>query len=227
MANKDNINSNKVISAAANKKVTKKYSRKLRRPREGKNGVQGLIGLERFTRFGVKTDKAEIAFFSVEPTNISVLSEANIDAKIHRLMMLLSTIPDLEILALDSCECFDTNKVYVKRRLQTEQNEAVRKLLQADYDFLDEIQVGMSSARQFMFAVRFRREKDEQIFNIINRVDKAISEHGFAARRMSKSDIKRMLALYFGTSISGEEISDIEGSENFDLEKQEVISDEN
>lgn len=42
------------------------------------NSVQGLIGLERFTRFGVKTDKAEIAFFSVEPTNISVLSAVNI-----------------------------------------------------------------------------------------------------------------------------------------------------
>ncbi len=182
------------------------------------NSVQGLIGLERFTRFGVKTDKAEIAFFSVEPTNISVLSAANIDVKIHHLMMLLSTIPDLEILALDSCECFDSNKTYVKKRLQTEQNEAVRKLLQADYDFLDEIQVEMSTARQFMFAVRFRREKDEQIFNTINRVDKAISEHGFAARRMSKSDIKRMLALYFGTSISGDEIPDIEGETEFDLE---------
>ena len=184
-----------------------------------KNSVQGLIGLERFTRFGVKTDKAEIAFFSVEPTNISVLSAANIDVKIHHLMMLLSTIPDLEILALDSCECFDTNKMYVKKRLQTEQNEAVRKLLQADYDFLDEIQVEMSSARLFMFAVRFRREKDEQIFNIINRVDKAISEHGFAAKRMGKSDIKRMLALYFGTSISGEDIPDIEGETEFDLEE--------
>lgn len=148
---------------------------------KNKNSVQGLIGFERFSRFGVKTDKVEIAFFSVEPTNISVLSAANIDVKIHHLMMLLSTIPDFEILALDSCECFDTNKMYVKKRLQTEQNEAVRKLLQADYDFLDEIQVEMSSARQFIFAVRFRREKDEQIFNIINRVDKAISEHGFAA----------------------------------------------
>lgn len=135
---------------------------------KNKNGVQGLIGFERFTRFGVKTDKAEIAFFSVEPTNISVLSAANIDVKIHHLMMLLSTIPDFEILALDSCECFDTNKMYVKKRLQTEQNEAVRKLLQADYDFLDEIQVEMSSARQFMFAVRFRREKDEQIFSTLN-----------------------------------------------------------
>lgn len=190
---------------------------------KNKNGVQGLIGLERFTRFGVKTDKAELAFFSVEPTNISVLSAANIDVKIHHLM---STIPDLEILALDSCECFDSNKNHLRKRLEKEQNEAVRKLLQADYDFLDEIQIEMSTARQFLFAVRFRREKDEQIFNTINRVDKAISEHGFAARRMSKSDIKRMLALYFGTSLSGDDIPDIEGENEFDLEKQEVTVNE-
>ena len=88
---------------------------------KNKNGVQGLIGLERFTRFGVKTDKAELAFFSVEPTNISVLSATNIDVKIHHLMMLLSTIPDLEILALDSCECFDSNKNHLRKRLEKEQ----------------------------------------------------------------------------------------------------------
>ena len=33
-----------------------------------KNGVQDLIGLERFTNYGIKTDKAEIVFFAVEPT---------------------------------------------------------------------------------------------------------------------------------------------------------------
>lgn len=187
------------------------------------NAVQSLIGFERFTRFGVKTDKSELAFFSVEPTNISVLSGANIDVKIRYLMTLLSTVPDLEIIALDSCECFDSNKIYVKEKLEIEENESVRKLLQADHSFLDEIQAEMSSARQFMFAIRFRREKDEQIFNTINRVDKAISEHGFAARRMSKSEIKRMLALYFGTSISGEEISDVEGSENFELGVSENV----
>ena len=87
---------------------------------KNKNSVQGLIGLERFTRFGVKTDKAELAFFSVEPTNISVLSATNIDVKIHHLMMLLSTIPDLEILALDSCECFDSNKNHLRKRLEKE-----------------------------------------------------------------------------------------------------------
>lgn len=182
--------------------------------RNKKNGVQDLIGLERFTNYGVKTDKAEIVFFAAEPTNISVLSSANIEIKVHDLTTVLSMIPDLEIIAMDSAERFDDNKWYMKERLRTEENEAVRKLLQADHDFLDEIQLEMSSARQFMFAVRFRRGKPEQIFGILTQVQKNISEHGFSVKRMDKADMKRMLALYFGTSIIDDEIPDIEG-ENY------------
>ena len=181
-----------------------------------KKSVQKLIGFEMFTKYGVRANKEEFIFFSVEPVNISVLSAANIEAKIHHLMMILSIVPELEIMALDSCESFEPNKAYVQKRLREERNPAVRKLLQADYNFLDEIQLEMSSARQFLFAVRFHRESDEQVFRLINRVDKAIAEHGFTIRRMGKPEIKRMLALYFGTSISGEEIDDIEGERYFE-----------
>ena len=176
-----------------------------------KNSVQALMGFERFTNYGIKTEKAEIAFFSVEPTNISVLSEVNIDNKIHHLMTLLTSVPFLEIMALDSFEYFDSNKAYVKARLQEEQNGSIRKLLLADLDFLDGIQIEMSTARQFLFAVRFKREKENVIFNRINEVDKIFKDNGFIVRRMNKNDIKRMLAIYFGTSISGDMIEDIEG----------------
>ena len=181
--------------------------------KKSKNSLQRLIEFETFTKYGVKTDKCEFVFYHVEPTNISVLPPEIIANKMHDLAMVLSVVPDLEIIALDSCECFDDNKAYVRKRLAEEKNEAVRKLLAADLEFLDEIQVGMSTAREFMFAYRFRKEKDEQIFSLINRVSKAIADHGFMARRMTKPEIKRMLALYFGTSITGDEIPDIEGEE--------------
>jgi len=190
-----------------------------------RNGVQDLIGLERLTNCGIKTDKAEIAYFSVEPTNISVLSAENIEAKVHNLMMVLSVIPELEMIAIDSAERFDENKWYIRKRLQKENNESIRRLLQADYDFLDEIQLEMSSARQFMFAVRFHREKPEQMLNIISRVDKTLSEHGFSAKRMGKGDIQRMITLYFGTSIAGDEIPDIEGEEYFNMEEARKFED--
>ena len=183
-----------------------------------KNSVQRLIGFEGFAKYGVRTEKAELVFFAVEPTNISVLSAVNIEMKIHRLMLLLSMFPELELLALDSCECFDSNKAHLKKRLDTEENENIRRLLEADYDFLDEIQTEMASARQFLFAVRFRREKEESIFKLLNRIEKAIAEHGFSARRLRKSEIKRMLALYFGTSAVGDEIPDIEGENYLEME---------
>lgn len=181
--------------------------------KKNRNSLQKLIGFHTFTKYGVKTDKSEFIFFHVEPTNISVLPPEVIANKMHDLAMVLSVVPELEIMALDSCECFDDNKAYVRKRLAVEKNESVRKLLEADLAFLDEIQIGLSSAREFMFIYRFRKEKEEQAFSLINRISKAISDHGFVTHRLAKREIKRMLGLYFGTSIIADEISDIEGEE--------------
>ena len=70
-----------------------------------------------------------------------------------------------------------------------------------------------------MMAVRFRKEKEEQKFNQINRVEKAIAEQGFEVKRMNKDDIKRFLAIYIGASMQGELIPDVDGEDGFDEEK--------
>lgn len=187
-----------------------------------KNSLQKLIGFQTFTKYGVKTDKNEYIFYHVEPTNISVLPSEIIANKIHDLAVLLSIVPELEIMALDSCECFDNNKTYIRERLAVENNQAIRKMLTSDLEFLDEIQIGMSSAREFLFIYRFRKEKEEQIFSLINRISKAIADHGYMAHRLEKPEIKRMLGLYFGTSITADCIADIDGQEQI-----KEISDEN
>ena len=195
--------------------MAKKEKKKRRR-----SSIQKLIGFETFTKYGVKTDKSEFVFYHVEPTNISVLSPDAVESKVYHLMALLSLEPDLELIATDSCECFDSNKAYVRKRLAEEKNEAVRKLLYADLEFLDSIQVEMSTAREFMFCVRFRREKEEQVFDLVNRVSKVISDHGFMSHRMTKPEIKRMLALYFGSGMYGDEIPDIEGENYIETESE-------
>ena len=186
-----------------------------------KNSVQELIGIDTFSKRGLKTRNGELVFFSISPTNISVLSKENIQTKIWHLMMVLSAQPDIEITCLDSCERFDDNKSFMVERLEEEVNPRVRQCLERDIEYLDNIQIEMSTARQFMFVVRFKREKEEQIFNQINRVEKAIAEQGFEVKRMRKDDIKRFLAIYFGASMQGELIPDIDGKDCFDEEKLE------
>ena len=41
---------------------------------KNKKSTQNLFGLRTFGKYSLQTDKAELAFFSVQPTNISVLS---------------------------------------------------------------------------------------------------------------------------------------------------------
>ena len=179
--------------------------------------VQELMGIKSFTEYGLATNRGELLFFSVAPTNISVLSQTNVGIKIHHLMMVLSTIPDLEIVCTDASECFDDNKQYLKQLKEQEKSKKVREIIAKDEEFLDRIQTETATARQFMMIWRCKNAKPEQIFQMTNTIAKTISEQGFEVRRMKKDDIKRFLALYFDASVNGEQIPDTDGGQYMEL----------
>lgn len=194
-------------------KLTKEKQHK----RKKGNSVQNLIGIKTFTNYGLAVNKYELLFFLVSPTNISVLSSANIEIKIRHLMMVLSSIPNIEITCTDSCECFDDNKNYLQIRLSEEHNPKVKKILQNDIDMLDNVQTEMATARQFLFIARCKNMKPEQVFQTANRTEKVISEQGFEVQRMKKNDIKRFLAIYFEASMNGEQMPDSDGEQFFEV----------
>lgn len=200
---------------------------KKEKPQKKKKGrsVQDLIGVKSFTKYGLATNKGELLFYLVSPTNISVLSYVNIEIKIRHLMMVLSAIPDIEITCTDSSECFDDNKAYLHDRLSEEQNSKVRKIISKDIDFLDNIQMEMATARQFLFIARLKNSKDKQTFDTANRIEKVISEQGFEVQRMKKADIKRFLALYFEASMNGEQMPDIDGEQFYEVDDDEESED--
>ena len=188
--------------------------------RKGRS-TQELMGIQNFTRYGLATNRGELLFFLVSPTNISVLSHANIEIKIRHLMMVLSAIPDIEITCTDSCECFDDNQAYLRGRLQEEGNPLVRQLLEQDREMLDRAQAEMATARQFLFISRCKGMKADQVFQAVNRIEKVISEQGFEVRRMRKSDIKRFLAIYFDASMNGDQLPDTDGGQFFEVQSYE------
>ena len=193
----------------------------MRQKKKKGNSTRALLGLEGFTNYGIQTAGGELAVFLVQPTNISVLSHANVEIKIRHLLMVFSAHPGLEISCLDSCQRFDDNKRFIKERLREEENPAVRQVLEQEGGYLESKQIEMSTARQFLFVLRFTKgEKPEQVFQAINLTEKTISEQGFEVRRMDREDLKRVLGLYFGTSMTGEAVEDVDGAKNFDLNRR-------
>ena len=109
--------------------------------RKGKS-VQKLLGVKSFTENGIETIKGEYIFFNVQPTNISVLSTANVENKIRQLRLVFSSVPYLEILCTDSCECFDDNRNYLRKccekELNTKADNAVKRNSIPKYRILSE-----------------------------------------------------------------------------------------
>ena len=179
--------------------------------------VQELIGIKTFTKYGLETTKGELLFYQVAPTNISVLSYANVEIKIRHLMMVLSSIPDIEIVCTDSSECFDDNKAFLHDRSDAESNPKVRKIIKKDIEFLDQIQMEMATARQFLFIARCKKMKPSQVFRTANSIEQTITEQGFETHRLKKDEIKRFLALYFDASMNGEHMPDVDGEQYFEV----------
>jgi len=174
--------------------------------------TQELLGVKSFSRNGIQTDgHGELVYFMITPTNISVLSRVSIGQKVHHLMQLLSAQPDIEIVCTDARENFDDNKLYLDDRTENEPNKKIRDLLLRDKAFLDDIQLQMSTAREFLFVVRLRNESDEQSFANLNRIEKLINEQGFDCKRAERDDVKRILARYFGVGQTDAPIDDTDG----------------
>lgn len=180
--------------------------------KKGNISTQEFLGIKKFSRNGIQTEgHGELAFFLVTPTNISVLSNTSIAQKVRHFMQLLSAQPDMEIICTDARENFDNNKAYLDMRYEEETNPKIKQLLLKDKKFLDDIQLEMSTAREFLLCIRLRNESHEQSFANLNRIEQQINEQGFACRRAERDDIKRVLSRYFGINTDEKQIDETDG----------------
>lgn len=189
-----------------------------RQKEKQKQSTRDLIGIDDLTDYSIKTSYGELVYFIIHPTNISVLSESTVSARIYALMTVLKGIAEIEMLCLNSKVNFDENKQYLKRRMDAESNPVIRKLLQMDSTNLDRMQVQMATAREFLIIIRLNRgegkeqkDKASDVFPYLSRIEKSLKDQGFTARRADNADIKRLLGVYYEQNVTTEKFEDFDG----------------
>ena len=134
-----------------------------------------LMGIEEIKDYCIATRMGNLVFFIIKPTNISVLPDSSISARIYALLNVVKGQAEIEMLALNSKESFERNKDFYRERLSQEELPAVRRLLEQDSKHLDRIQVLMASSREFYIIIRL---SGEQEFTIIDKSTKRIGTVG-------------------------------------------------
>lgn len=192
--------------------VSAEMSKTEKKTEKQRKVTRQLIGTREVTDYSLETYRGDrLVYFMIKPTNISVLSEESISARIYALMTVLKGMAELEFLCLNSRESYEDNKNFLRSRMEQEDNPAVRKLLEQDLLHLDRIQVQMATAREFLVIIRLKNEKDSEVFPYLSRIEKTLREQGFIAKRSGKEDIKRLLAVYFEQNVTTERFEDFDG----------------
>ena len=172
-----------------------------------------LMNTRRITEYSLETyDGDELVYFMIRPTNLSVLSESSVGARVYALMNVLKGVAEIEMLCLNSRENFEENKEFLRRRAEEERNPVIRQLLERDQIFLDRIQVQMATAREFLILIRLRNQKGKDVFSYLDRIEKSLKEQGFDSRRADEEDIKRILAVYYEQNVTSEKFEDFDGA---------------
>ena len=177
-----------------------------------KASTREFMGIKGITEYSLATyGRGELVYFMVQPTNIAVLSEASVRARIYALMTVMKGVAEIEMLCLNSRESFEDNKDFLRARIKEESAPAIRKLLEKDLNYLDRIQVQMATAREFLILIRLQNEKQTEIFPYLSRIEKTLKEQGFTVKRADKEDIKRILAVYYEQNVTTERFEDFDG----------------
>ncbi len=183
----------------------------LKKKTKPEQSTRQIIGINEITEYSLKTASSEAVFFSVKPSNISVMSEESLAARIYSLTTVLKGIAEIEILCTDSRESFEGNKSHMRNLAKAERNPAVRILLEQDMQHIDHIQAQTATARDFLLVVRIRNLKEKEALSYLNRIEKTLSENGFTVRRYGRQDIKTLLAVYYEQNVTTEKFDDIDG----------------
>ena len=186
--------------------------RKAKKEAEKRLSTRQFIGAKEITDYSLVTyGQGELVYFIVKPTNISVLSESSVGARIYALMTVLKGVAESEMLCLNSRESFEDNKRFLKSQMEQEENPVIRRLLEQDQTHLDRIQVQMATAREFLIMLRLKDEKESDIFPYLSRIEKSLKEQSFSVKRADKEDIKRILAVYYEQNVTTEKFEDFDG----------------
>ena len=182
-----------------------------KKKKEGSQSTRQLMGIEDIKDYCIATRMGDLVFFIIKPTNISVLPDSGVTARIYALLNVVKGLAEIEMLAINSKESFEDNKRFYTGRMEAEELPALRRLLEQDSSHLDRIQALMASAREFYIIVRLRNEKVSEIFPYLSRIEKTIKDNGFSVSRAGEQELKRMLGIYFEQDVTTEQYEDYDG----------------
>lgn len=161
----------------------------------------------------VRTNGTTINFFKIDPFNLAVLSDENIEAKIMSFKNLLQALGEMkyQIVCLDDRENYSINRAFLRDRATKENNPAIRQMIEQDEDYIKTIEADASAARLFLLAVEIPNGKAAVYNAALKSFQQLAAQSVLHITPLTEDDVKKMLQVYFQQNTASEFFPDLDG----------------
>ncbi len=183
--------------------------------KKNNDSVQNFLGIKSIEdNHLVNTLGQELYYFSVQPTNISVLSSKQVATLIRSLSNVISQIKEAEIICTDSSQSYEDNLKHLEFLAKKESNPLLKRLNEQDVQYLDNVRSNTATSRVFYLLVRCNTI-DSQLdkARFITTVEQICKEHKLQIRLADKEEIKKLIAIYLEQNTFKEKLEDFDGEE--------------
>lgn len=163
----------------------------------------------------IKSDGTRFLFFKIEPSNLAVLSDLSVRAKIMDLMSIMQITGQIEMYAMDAKENYTGNKNYVTNRIKEETNPKLKDLLRKELRYVKEIESETSTSRQFLIVLKVRKGNERETKAELDKFMQVASQTMLRITKCTKDDVKSILAIYFHNDPS-DQLPDFDGQLAYD-----------
>lgn len=127
-----------------------------------------------------------------------------------------------ELSCMSSAQNYEDNKRYYRHLAETTESPMVKQLCLQEIAYLDEINIAMSTSREFAMILRHRADRLDDARRSIMQTLNLIREHQFHARIATKDSFKRLLAIYYVGDIYTEHVPDFDGMQYMEVNNATV-----
>lgn len=178
-----------------------------------KRNVQQVIGATEINDSCITVTSGDrVGFILITPVNLNVLSPVNVRSRITKMTNILEPLGNVDFICVNSTQDYDSNKHYLNKLKEVETNNTLRELDDQDIEFFDQIRVTMATSREFAAIFRFPpKDTPEHIANCLRTARSVMKDNGLTVRQAERTDLKRLLAIYFEQNIFEAEMQDFDG----------------
>ena len=183
--------------------------------------TQQILNIRQFVPLHVNGDAYAIegddgrlyVYLMLRPDNISVLGRGEILSKIRNLQNIIENLPDMQTLCVSSTQSYENNKRYYRQLAKSARNPIITRLCLKEIEHMDEINLSMSTSREFVILLNYPAKQFEEARHSIVQAVQQIREQHYTVHIADKSELKRLFSIYYVGDIYSEEIPELDGQQ--------------